>query len=84
MTRPVLTVPRVGPARMGWPLAAGQQALQSLEVLCPDGLLVVCHRRCEVITRRVHEIDPFRHGSSLPVRRSRVHASLSREVHPMP
>jgi hypothetical protein len=65
-------------------LAAGQQALQSLEMLCPDGLLIGCHRRGEVITRRVDEIDPFRHGPSLPVRRSRVNASLSREVHLMP
>jgi hypothetical protein len=59
--------------------AASQQALQSLEMLCPDGLLIGCHRRGEVITRRVDEIDPFRHGPSLPVRRSLVNVSLRGE-----
>ena len=56
--------------------AVTQQALQSLEMLCPDGALVGCHRRGEVITRRVDEIDPFRHGPSLPVRPSLVNVSL--------
>ena len=65
-------------------LAAGQQALQPVEMLCPDGLLLGCHRRGKVITRRVDEIDPFRHGPSLPAGRSLVNASLSRHAHPAP
>src|SRR5580692_7309263 len=61
-------------------LAAGQQALQPLEMLCPDGLLIGCHRRSEVITRRVDEINPFRHGPSLHARSRLVNPILSREV----
>jgi hypothetical protein len=61
-------------------LAAGQQALQPLEMLCPDGLLIGCHRRSEVITRRVDEVNPFRHGPSLPRPLPPRQSILSREV----
>jgi len=64
-------------------LAAGQQALQPAEMLCPDGLLIGCHRRSEVIARRVDEVNPFRHGPSLPVHFRIVNPVLSRDADSM-
>jgi len=75
--------PAVGQLNLLMVLAAGQQALQPLEMLCPDGLLIGCHRRSEVIARRVDEINPFRHGPSLRARSRIVNPVLSRDVDSM-
>ena len=61
MARPVLTRAerRAGHDQ----LPVGQQALQTLEMLRPDCLLLGRHGGGEVISRRVNEVDPLGHGA---------------------